>query len=342
MNKYTALHGNIDPVFHAAANPQPKIGVLLVNLGTPDAPTAAALRRYLGEFLSDPRVIEIPRLVWKTILHGIILRVRPKKSAKLYASVWTPEGSPLLAISKQQQAAIQAQLGDGYSVQLGMRYGNPSIASALQTLQQQGVRKILVLPLYPQYAAPTTGSSFDAVAKELTRWRWVPELHFINNYCDEPLYIDALANSVREHFEAHGKPQKLIFSYHGTPKRNLDLGDPYYCLCLKTSRLVAEKLGLDSSDYIASFQSRFGYAEWLKPYTDETLKNLPQEGVKQVAILSPAFSADCLETLEELAVENRDTFLAAGGEQYHYIPALNARADHIQALVSLIRSRTAK
>src|SRR5690606_16610584 len=199
------------------------------------APTAAALRRYLGEFLSDPRVIEIPRLVWKTILHGIILRVRPKKSAKLYASVWTPEGSPLLAISKQQQAAIQAQLGDGYSVQLGMRYGNPSIASALQTLQQQGVRKILVLPLYPQYAAPTTGSSFDAVAKELTRWRWVPELHFINNYCDEPLYIDALANSVREHFEAHGKPQKLIFSYHGTPKRNLDLGDPYYCLCLKTS-----------------------------------------------------------------------------------------------------------
>src|SRR5690606_8986740 len=236
----------------------------------------------------------------------------------------------------------QAQLGDGYSVQLGMRYGNPSIASALQTLQQQGVRKILVLPLYPQYAAPTTGSSFDAVAKELTRWRWVPELHFINNYCDEPLYIDALANSVREHFEAHGKPQKLIFSYHGTPKRNLDLGDPYYCLCLKTSRLVAEKLGLDSSDYIASFQSRFGYAEWLKPYTDETLKNLPQEGVKQVAILSPAFSADCLETLEELAVENRDTFLAAGGEQYHYIPALNARADHIQALVSLIRSRTAK
>jgi ferrochelatase len=339
MNQYSALNGDIDPVFHATTKPHSKVGVLLVNLGTPDAPTPSALRRYLGEFLSDPRVIEIPRLAWMFILHGIILRVRPKKSAKLYQGVWTTEGSPLLVISKQQQQAIQTQLGTGYSVKLGMRYGNPSIASALQELQKEGVRKIIVLPLYPQYAAPTTGSSFDAVSKELSRWRWVPELHFINNYCDEPLYIDALANSVREYIEKNGKPQKFIFSYHGTPKRNLELGDPYYCLCIKTTRLVAENLGLDKDDYIASFQSRFGYAEWLKPYTDETLRNLPQEGIKNVAILSPAFSADCLETLEELAVENRHTFLEAGGESYQYIAALNDRADHIHALVELLKSK---
>lgn len=339
MSHFRALNYDIDPVFHAGGKPAAKVGVLLINLGTPDAPTTSALRRYLREFLSDPRVIEIPRFVWLCILHGIILRVRPKKSAKLYQSVWTSEGSPLLAISKQQQHAIQEQLGDGFSVKLGMRYGNPSIASALRELQKEAVRKIIVLPLYPQYAAPTTGSSFDAVAKELSAWRWVPELHFINNYCDESLYIDALANSVREHIEKNGKPQKIVFSYHGMPKRNLELGDPYYCFCIKTTRLVAERLGLDKNDYIASFQSRFGYAEWLKPYTDETLKNLPAEGVKNIAIISPAFSADCLETLEELAVENRHTFTAAGGEKYTYIPALNDRADHIHALADIIRRR---
>lgn len=240
MNKFTALNYDIDPVFHAAGKPAPKVGVLLVNLGTPDAPTPSALRRYLREFLSDPRVIEIPRFIWLCILHCIILRVRPKKSAALYKSVWMSEGSPLLVISKQQQQAVQAQLGDGFSVKLGMRYGNPSIANALRELQKEAVRKIIVLPLYPQYAAPTTGSSFDAVSKELSRWRWVPELHFINSYCDQPLYIDALANSVREHIEQNGQPQKIIFSYHGTPKRNLELGDPYYCLCIKTTRLVAE------------------------------------------------------------------------------------------------------
>ena len=340
MSQFRALNYDIDPVFHAANKPAAKVGVLLANLGTPDAPTPSALRRYLGEFLSDPRVIEIPKLVWFFILHGIILRVRPKKSAKLYEGVWTSEGSPLLAISKQQQAAIQQQLGDGYSVKLGMRYGNPSITSALRELQSEGVRKIVVLPLYPQYAGPTTGSTFDAVAKEFKEWRWVPELHFINNYCDEPLYIDALANSVREYIEKNGKPQKLIFSYHGTPKRNLELGDPYYCLCIKTTRLVAEKLALNKDDYMACFQSRFGYAEWLKPYTDETLKNLPVEGIKNIAILSPAFSADCLETLEELAVENRHTFIEAGGEHYQYIPALNDRADHIHALAQLVRAKS--
>jgi protoporphyrin/coproporphyrin ferrochelatase len=337
MSQFRALNYDIDPVFHAASKPAAKIGVLLTNLGTPDAPTASALRRYLAEFLADPRVVEIPRIVWMLILHGIILRVRPKKSAKLYAGVWTSEGSPLLVISNQQQYAVQEQLGDGFSVKLGMRYGNPSIASALRELQKEGVRKVIVLPLYPQYAGPTTGSTFDAVAKELQEWRWVPELHFINNYCDQPLYINALANSVREHIEKNGKPQKIIFSYHGTPKRNLELGDPYYCLCIKTTRLVAEQLGLNKDDYMACFQSRFGYAEWLKPYTDETLKSLPAEGIKNIAILSPAFSADCLETLEELAVENRHIFMDAGGEKYSYIPALNDRADHIHALAELLR-----
>lgn len=338
MSRFTALHYDIDPVFHAANRTAPRIGVLLINLGTPDAPTTPALRRYLAEFLSDPRVVEIPRLLWLLILHGIILRVRPKKSAALYQGVWTSEGSPLLVISKQQQLAIQQQLGEGYSVKLGMRYGNPSIASAMQELQKEGVRKIIVLPLYPQYAGPTTGSSFDAVAKELNRWRWVPELHFINNYCDHPLYIDALANSVREHIEKNGLPQKIIFSYHGMPKLFLTAGDPYFCFCQKTTRLVQEKLQLDKNICITSFQSRFGKAEWLKPYTNETLENLPKEGIKNIAILSPAFSADCLETLEELMVENRHIFINAGGEKYDYIAALNERADHIAALVALVKN----
>lgn len=340
MADFRALNYDIDPVFHAADKPAPKIGVLIANLGTPDEPTAPALRRYLAQFLSDPRVVEIPRLLWLVILHGIILRVRPKKSAKLYQSVWTSEGSPLLAISRQQQMAMQEQLGSNYHVQLGMRYGNPAIATALREFQIKGVRKIIVLPLYPQYAGPTTGSAFDAVADELKHWRWVPELHFINNYCDEPLYIEALANSIREHFDAHGKPQKIIFSYHGMPKRFLMAGDPYFCLCQKTTRLVMEKLGLDKDECITTFQSRFGRAEWLKPYTDETLENLPKEGIKNIAIISPAFSADCLETLEELVVENRVAFLQHGGESYQYIAALNDRPDHIKALVSLITARS--
>lgn len=336
-NQYRTQSNNIDSLFH---QPQPdavKTGVLITNLGTPDAPTAPALRRYLAEFLSDPRVIEIPKLVWQGILHGIILRVRPKKSAEKYKTVWTEKGSPLLTISKQQAAAIQQQLGSSVCVKLGMRYGNPSIASALREFQTLGIRNIIVLPLYPQYASPTTGSTFDAIANELKTWRWVPELHFINNYCDNPLYIDALANSIREHITAHGKPQKIVFSYHGMPKRNLDLGDPYFCFCQKTTRLIQEKLGLEKDDFITTFQSRFGYAEWLKPYTDETLQQLAKDGTHHVAIISPAFSADCLETLEELAVENRDIFMAAGGKTYHYIPALNDREDHILGLTTIIR-----
>jgi len=334
-NKYLSSTANADSLFHQA---KPAVtGVLLVNLGTPDAPTASALRRYLAEFLADTRVIEIPKFIWWFILHGIILRVRPKKSAAKYKSVWTPEGSPLLTISQAQTAAIQAQIGDAALVKLGMRYGNPSIQKALREFQHAGVRKIIVLPLYPQYAAATTGSTFDAVTRELQTWRFVPELHFINNYCDHPLFIDALSKSITENFNQYGKPEKLLLSYHGMPKRNLDLGDPYFCFCQKTTRLLAEKLNLEKQDYLTTFQSRFGYAEWLQPYTDKTLEELAKSGVKNVAIISPAFSADCLETLEELAMENCEIFTHAGGTNYRYIPALNDRADHIAALTSIIQ-----
>lgn len=317
-----------------------KTGVLLTNLGTPEAPTAGALRTYLRQFLSDPRVVEIPRLVWMIILHGIILRVRPAKSAKLYKSIWTDKGSPLMAISLEQVEKVRqklaSQYGDHVIVDLAMRYGSPSIGNALKNFQEQGVNNIIVLPLYPQYAGPTTGSSFDAVVKEVQTWRWIPNIHFLSSYHDHPLYIQALANSIRENFEEHGKPDKLVLSYHGMPKLFHTQGDPYFCFCAKTTRLVVESLGLEDSDYVMTFQSRFGKAEWLQPYTDATLEELPKQGASNVAIISPAFSADCLETLEELESENREIFMEAGGNSYRYIPALNTREDHITAITSLI------
>ncbi|MCH1931554.1 ferrochelatase [Shewanella sp. A25] len=317
-----------------------KVGVLLLNLGTPDAPTPKAVRRYLAEFLSDPRVVEIPRLIWKTILHGIVLRTRPKRSAALYQKVWTDEGSPLLAISMQQSEKLAAKLasdGHGVVVDLAMRYGNPSVASTLQKMHQAGVDELVVLPLYPQYAAPTTGSAFDALAKELCQWRYVPSLHFINTYHDHPDFIAALVNSIRRDFEQYGKPQKLVLSYHGMPERNLHLGDPYYCFCAKTTRLVAEQLGLSSDDYVMTFQSRFGKAKWLQPYTDATIQALPAAGVKDVAIVCPAFSADCLETLEEIVGENGHIFANAGGESFRYIAALNADDEHIEMMANLVK-----
>lgn len=338
---FRAQNDNPDRLFHQPDEPtralQAKTGVLLTNLGTPDAPTAPALRRYLSEFLSDPRVIEVPRLLWMLILHGVILRIRPKKSAAAYAKVWTEEGSPLLVISERQTRAVQEALGDGTWVKLGMRYGKPSIAGALREFQAAGIRRIVVMPLYPQYAGATTGSTFDALADELKEWRWVPSLDFVSGYVDNPLYISALAQSIQDHINQHGLPDRILFSYHGMPKRYLDNGDPYYCFCRKTTRLVREKLGLDEERCLTTFQSRFGREEWLKPYTDHTLEALPGEGVKHVAITSPAFSADCLETLEELDMENRAIFTEAGGEQYHYIPALNDRPDHIAAIVDELR-----
>lgn len=314
-------------------------GVLLCNLGTPDAPTPAALRKYLGEFLWDPRVIEISRPLWWLILHGVILRIRPKRAAHAYQTVWTDEGSPLMAISKRQAAAMQAELETHMpgpvKVELAMRYGNPSISSALQRLRDANARRILVLPLYPQYSATTSASVFDAVVDELKTWRMLPELRMINHYHDDETYIDALANSIRESFERDGQPQKLIFSFHGTPKRYLMAGDPYFCECHKTARLAAQRLGLGPHQWQTTFQSRFGREEWLKPYTDKTLEQLPKEGIKSVSIVCPAFSADCLETLEEIEVENRGVFMDAGGERFNYIPALNDRADHVQALSAL-------
>lgn len=322
-----------------------RTGVLLMNLGTPEAPTEQALRRYLAEFLSDPRVVEIPRLLWLAILHGIILRVRPKKSAEAYKTVWTDQGSPLLVISQQQTKALQKQLGEGYVVKLAMRYGEPATDKILQEFRADGIDKIVALPLYPQYAGPTTGSCFDAISAELRQWRWVPELRFINSYFREDSYITALANSLREDIAVNGMPEKLLLSYHGMPKLFLTSGDPYYCQCLKTSRLVYEKLKaqmgaaltLEKDDLISCFQSRFGKAEWLQPYTDKTLEQLPAKGVKNIAIACPAFSADCLETLEEIAEENKQVFLEAGGETYRYIAALNSRDDHIQALAEMVK-----
>ena len=319
---------------------QPRVGVLVTNLGTPEAPEKRALRPYLKQFLSDPRVVELPRLLWWVILNGIILNVRPARSAAAYRTVWSDQGSPLLVNTRNQAEALQSRMSDAYGervvVDFAMRYGTPGIAQVLQGLFDQGVTRLLVLPLYPQYSGPTTGSTFDALAEDFTRRRWVPELRFVNNYCDNPAYIDALAASIRSHREQHGTAQRLLFSYHGEPRSYLDQGDPYFCQCHKTTRLVAEALGLADSDYLTTFQSRFGRQEWLKPYTDETLKSLPGQGVSSVQVICPGFSADCLETIEEIGVENRDYFLAAGGERYEYIPCLNSSEGHIDALASLV------
>ncbi|MDQ9090267.1 ferrochelatase [Pseudoalteromonas haloplanktis] len=336
MSRFSAVTDNPhDQRFHQ------KTGILLTNLGSPDAPTAKALRRYLKEFLSDPRIVEIPRLVWMIILHGIILRVRPKRSAKLYESIWSENGSPLTHITRLQRDKLGAHLkSQGYEnteVVMAMRYGNPSIKAGLEELRERGFTRIVVLPLYPQYSSPTTGSTFDAVSKVLRTWRWVPELHFINGYHKNTAYIESLANSISEDLQTNGTPQKIVFSYHGMPKLFLERGDPYYCLCLQTTRLVIEKLGLDKDLVVSTFQSRFGKAEWLKPYTDATLESFPAQGIKDVAIISPAFSADCLETLEELETENREIFEHAGGEKYRYIAALNDRDDHINALVDVLK-----
>lgn len=317
-----------------------KTGILVTNLGSPDAPTPKALRVYLAEFLSDPRIVEIPRLIWLLILHGIILRVRPKKSAKAYKSIWTENGSPLIHISQQQADKIAEKLkahNHNVEVELAMRYGNPSVEAGLEKLRDKGITRIIVFPLYPQYSSPTTGSTFDAIARVLKKWRWVPELHFINGYHTNPLYIESLANSIQEDLGKHGTPQKIVFSYHGMPRQFLDHGDPYHCLCHQTTRLVIEKLGLDKDLVMTTFQSRFGKAEWLKPYTDTTLESFPKEGIKDIAIISPAFSADCLETLEELEDENREIFEEAGGEKYRYIAALNDREDHINALYDVLK-----
>jgi ferrochelatase len=323
-------------------NQQDKIGVLITNLGTPDAPKKAELKRYLKEFLSDPRVVEVPRLIWWMILNLVILNIRPKRSAKAYSTVWTERGSPLMFHTQDQANALrdnlQQQYGDSIVVDFAMRYGSPSVDSVVDKMLQQGVRKLVVLPLYPQYCASTTGSTFDAIAQSFSKRRWIPELRFVTHYHDNVDYINAVAGKIQAHWDKHGRADKLVFSYHGIPKRYLLNGDPYHCECHKTSRLIAEALGLNKNEYFTSFQSRFGREEWLKPYTDHSLKAFPEQGIKSVQIVCPGFAADCLETIEEIGEENRDYFLEAGGERYEYIAALNADETHIQALSKLLES----
>jgi ferrochelatase len=319
-----------------------RTAILLVNLGTPAAPAPGAVRVYLREFLSDPRVVEIPRLLWWPILHGVILRLRPRKSAAKYASIWTENGSPLLVHSKQQAVLLRGYLGDrgiDADVVLAMRYGDPSIGSALQSLAESRTERVLIVPMYPQYSATTTASVLDAVFDVLGRTRNVPEVRWVKHFHDHPGYIAALRQSVLDHWQRHGRAQdsggKLVMSFHGVPKRTLLLGDPYHCECQKTGRLLAEALGLAPDQYVVTFQSRFGRAEWLQPYTAPTLEALARAGVTHVDVICPGFPADCLETLEEIAMEGRDSFVAAGGKEYRYIPCLNGTPAFISALVDL-------
>lgn len=325
-------------------NIDPCTGVLVTNLGTPDAPTTSALRRYLAEFLADPRVVEVPKFIWWFVLHGVILRTRPKQSAAAYRKVWTEMGSPLFAMSKKQAAGIQAFLDmhatEKFRVELAMRYGNPSIRSGLENLKRANAKKIIILPLYPQYSASTTASTFDAVSDVLKTWRDIPELHIVKHYHDVPDYINALAESITEHWQSVGRAEKLLFSFHGIPKAYFDAGDPYYFECHKTVQLVTEKLNLNKEEWMLTFQSRFGPKEWLKPYTDVTLKELAMTGTKNVDVVCPGFSSDCLETLEEIDMQNRKFFLDAGGENFSYIPALNDRPAHIGALANIILKHT--
>jgi protoporphyrin/coproporphyrin ferrochelatase len=329
-------HGN-------AGNFNSRTAILLCNLGTPDEATPSAVRRYLAEFLSDHRVVEIPKPIWWLILHGIILRVRPAKSAAKYASIWTAEGSPLKVWSEKQAKLLQGYLGEqGHKVQvrLGMRYANPSMRSQLDALKAEGFTRILVLPMYPQYSGTTTASVFDAVYTWAAKVRRIPELRFVNNYHDDAGYIQALAARIEGYWKAHGKPDKLVMSFHGVPERTLHLGDTYHCECYKTARLVAEKLGLAKDQLQVTFQSRFGKAKWLEPYTEPTLIAMAKAGVKRVDVVCPGFTVDCLETLEEIAMEAKEAFLHAGagaaapldGRQFHYISCLNDSVDWVRGL----------
>ncbi len=317
-----------------------RTGILLVNLGTPDAPTKQAVRPYLKQFLGDPRVVEIPRAVWWLILNGIILNVRPKKSAAKYASIWLPEGSPLRVYTAKQAVLLQGYLGQRteapFVVDYAMCYGNPGIAQAMQKLQAQNCQRILIVPLYPQYAASTTGALCDQVFDELKKTRNMPALRTIKHFHDHPGYIAALANNINEYWTKHGRPEKLLLSFHGLPKYTLEKGDPYHCECHKTARLLAQQLGLQPAQYAVTFQSRFGKQEWLQPYTSATLKELGSQKLRRLDVACPGFVADCLETLEEIAMEGREEFQQAGGGEYHYIPCLNDRNDWLQALTELV------
>jgi protoporphyrin/coproporphyrin ferrochelatase len=314
-----------------------RLGILLVNLGTPDGPDPASVRRFLSQFLSDPRVVEVPRALWWLVLHGVILRFRPRRSAHAYQQIWTAAGSPLLIHSQAIAAKLNERLDPnaGAVVALGMTYGNPSIPSALRSLRDQGARRLLVLPLYPQYSGTTTGSVFDAVTRELQQWRWVPEVRFVTNYFEQPEYLLSIAAAILDHRRTNADSH-LLFSFHGIPRRYLLAGDPYHCQCLKTARLASRLAGLREDQWTVSFQSQVGRDEWLRPYTDELLIQFARAGKRRVTVICPGFATDCLETLEEIAIRNRETFLANGGEFYDYIPALNASEAQIQLLTAVI------
>jgi ferrochelatase len=314
--------------------PPPRIGVLLVNLGTPDAPDAAAVRRYLAEFLSDPRVIEIPKIAWKPILHGIILRTRPSKSAHAYSQVWSEEGSPLAAITIRQAKGLRERFGDTVVVDHAMRYGNPAIAPAIERLVAAGCTRILFAPLYPQYCAATTATANDILFATLAAMRWQPAIRTLPPYYDDPRYIDALKTSIERQLAALDfRPDRILLSFHGMPQRTLALGDPYHCHCQKTARLVGEALGRDVD---IAFQSRFGRAKWLEPSTESVLAAYPRQGLKKIAIVAPGFSADCLETLEELGIRGRETFMSAGGEAFARLDCLNDSAVGMAMLEQLV------
>ncbi|WP_199244807.1 ferrochelatase [Vibrio metschnikovii] len=314
-----------------------KLGVLLANLGTPDEPTPKAVKRFLSQFLHDHRVVDLTRWIWCPLLHGVILPLRSPRVAKLYQSVWMDEGSPLLVYSKRQQEKLQQRLD--YPVELGMTYGNPSLLSGVQALRDQGVEKIIVLPLYPQYSATTTAAVFDGLAKAMKTQRVIPEIDFITDYHDHPLYIRALADKVRSSWSEKGQGDVLICSYHGIPKRYADNGDIYPQHCQQTTNLLAQELGLSDQQVMMTYQSQFGKEEWLQPYTDKTMQALPSQGMKKIDILCPAFSVDCLETLEEISEENKHLFLEAGGEAFNYIACLNDSDLHIEMMVDLIQAR---
>ena len=315
-----------------------RTAILYCNLGTPQAPTPAAVRAYLSQFLSDRRVVEIPRLLWMLILHGIILRVRPAKSAAKYASIWTPEGSPLKVWTEKQAKLLQGWLAtreQDVLVRYAMTYGDTSIGSQLDALKSLGVTRVLVLTAYPQYSATTTASVFDAVYRWASTTRLIPEFRFVNRYHDEPLYIEALARKVRQHWQDNGQADKLVMSFHGVPQRTLQLGDPYHCECHKTARLLAERLGLRQDQFKVTFQSRLGRAQWLEPYTEPTLIAMAKSGVERVDVICPGFTSDCLETLEEIGIEAREAFLHAGGKEFRYIDCLNDQHEWISALCAV-------
>jgi len=325
------IHGNIRP-----------LGILLVNLGTPEKPTAKYVRKYLKEFLSDKRVIEIPRIIWWFILNLIILNVRPKRSAKLYQKIWMTEGSPLFIYTEKIKNKLQEKFNqspiDNVIVEMAMTYGKPSISSALKKFKSRNISKILILPLFPQYSATTSGAVFDQVAYEFQKSRYIPDTKFVSSYHDNKSYIDALKFSIEKYWEKNGKGEKLVFSFHGLPLKNLHHGDPYHCYCIKTGRLIAESLNLHEDDYYISFQSRFGFQEWLKPYTDDLIGKLVESGTKRIDVCCPGFICDCLETLEEINMQSREKFFEAGGVEFNYIDALNDSEESIDAFYEISKT----